>query len=162
MKTTVIFTLSLFIFCMVVVSCSSDDEGEDFTLNGTTIAMADIAGDWNATRGVFQSTSLGPAFQVDVVDQGGTITMNIQSDGKFSITVTELGEAPETTTGRMAFDEDLLVIFFDDDPGEWEFFGIFHSEPNLSISGGNGSAEYDFDGDGSEEPANVDFEFVRI
>jgi hypothetical protein len=62
----------------------------------------------------------------------------------------------------MAFDEDLLVIFFDDDPGEFEFFGINHNEPNLSIQGGNGSAEFDFDGDGIKEPADVDFEFVRI
>ena len=73
---------------------SSDDEADEFTLNGTNIAMTDIAGNWNATRGVFQSSSLGPSFQVDVVDEGGTITMNIQSNGQFSITVTVPGRSP--------------------------------------------------------------------
>ena len=61
-----------------------------------------------------------------------------------------------------AFDEDLLVVWFDDDPEEWEYFSITHNEPNLTISGGNGSAEYDIDGDGIEEPADVDFDFERI
>ena len=87
---------SLIVLSALFFACSSDDEADEFTLNGTIIAMADIAGNWNATRGVFQSSSLGPAFQVDVVDEGGTITMNIQSSGLFSITITEQGEAPET------------------------------------------------------------------
>lgn len=81
---------------------------------------------------------------------------------RFTLTVTEQGEAPETTTGRMAFDEDLLVIFFDDDPEEWEYFSITHNEPNLSISGGNGSAEWDFEGNGTEEQADVGFVFERV
>ena len=91
MKTKVILPLTILFFSTLVFSCSSDEDEEGFTLNGTTIAMADISGNWNATRGVFQSSALGPAFQVDVVDEGGTITMSIQSDGKFSITVTETG-----------------------------------------------------------------------
>ena len=149
--------------CLLLVLSCSDDEGEDdFSLNGTNIAMADIAGNWNATKGLFGSAALGPVSETDVVAEGGSLTLNIQNTGRFTLTITENGQAPETTTGRMAFDEDLLVIFFDDDPEEFEFFSITHNEPNLFISGGNGSAEFDFDGDGVEEPANVDFEFTRI
>jgi len=149
-------------FCSIILSYCSSDEEEEFSLVGTNTSIAKIAGNWNATKGLFQSSTPGPAFDVDVVIQGGTITMQIQTSGQFSITVTEAGGIPDTSTGRMAFDEDLLVIFFDDDPGEFEFFGIQHNEPNLIIQGGNGSAEFDFDGDGNEDPANIDFEFVRI
>jgi hypothetical protein len=90
------------------------------------------------------------------------VTLNIQNSGRFTLTITEQGEAPEITTGRLAFDEDLLVVFFDDDPEEWEYYRITHNEPNLSISSLDGSATFDFDGDGTEEPAYVGFMFDRI
>lgn len=153
------------VFSLLLVFACSDDEddlGFDFTIDGTEIAMSEIAGNWNASKAIFDSRATGPVMQVDVVDEGGTVTMNIQASGQFSITVTEVGKPADTSTGLLRFDEDLLVIFFDDDPGEWEYFSITHTEPNLFINGGNGSAEFDFDGDGTDEPADVDFEFVRI
>ena len=151
------------IFCLLlIIACSSDSEEDGFTLDGTNIAMADIAGNWNATRALFGTAATGPITEVDVVDDGGSVTLNIQANGQFTITINQVGVPSEVTTGRMRFDEDLLVIFFDDDPNEWEFFGIFHNEPNLSINGGNGSVEFDFDGDGVDEPANIDFAFERI
>ena len=52
--------------------------------------------------------------QVDLIAEGGTVTLNIQSSGRFTLTITKQGMSPETTTGRMAFDEDLLVVFFDE------------------------------------------------
>ena len=151
----------LFLANYLMISCSSGDD-EEFSLVGTNTSVADLSGNWNATRAVFDRYTSGPVAQTDVVAEGGTVTLNIQNTGRFTLTVTEQGAAPETTTGRLAFDEDLLVIFFDENPEDWEYFSITHSEPNLSISGGNGSAEWDFDGDGTEEPANVDFAFVRI
>jgi hypothetical protein len=155
--------LSALLCSFFIIACSSSDgEGDEFSLVGSNTSIAEIAGNWNATKGLFQSASLGPATETDVVAEGGSVTLSIQTTGQFSITVKEAGRTPDTSTGRMAFDEDLLVIFFDDDPGEWEYFGIVHNEPNLSIQGGNGSADFDFDGDGTKEPAYVDFEFVRI
>ena len=154
--------LALLLVSLLLAYACDDEDDDDFTINGTNIAMADIAGSWNATKGLFGSTALGPVVETDVVADGGTLTLNIQSTGRFTLTITVAGQAPEVTTGRMAFDVDLLVIFFDDDPEEWEYFSITHNEPNLFISGGNGSAEFDFDGDGTDEPANVDFVFTRI
>lgn len=106
-----------------------------FSLVGTNTSIAELSGNWNATIAEFYRATTSPGAQVDVVADGGTVTLNIQNTGRFTLTVTEQGEAPETTTGRMAFEEDLLVIFFDDDPEEWEYFSITHNEPNLSISG---------------------------
>lgn len=153
--------LSALLWSFFIFACSSSDEDE-FSLVGTNTSIAEIAGNWNATRGFFVSNATGPLMATDVVAKGGSVTLSIQTTGQFSITVKEAGKTPDTSTGRMTFDEDLLVIFFDDDPGEWEFFGIVHNEPNLSIQGGNGSAEFDFDGDGTKESANVEFDFVRI
>ncbi len=156
----------LFISCLllsgILFNCSSEDDGPDCSLNGTIISVSQIAGSWNATRGAFFSTSSGPAFNVDVVADGGSVTLTIQTDGRFSVTVSPVGEVPTTSNGSMCFDEDLLVIIFDSDPDEFEFFGITLNEPIMTLGGGNGSAEFDFDGDGVDEPANIDWVLERI
>ena len=150
--------------CIVIFAllpgCSEDEE-DDLSLNGTNIAMADIAGNWTATQAVFGKSALGPVMEVDVVADGGSVTLRIESNGDFSITVAVVGEVPEISTGRFRFDEDLLVIIFDDDPDDFEFFGITHNEPNLTIQGGTVFEAFDFDGDGTDEDADIDFIFVR-
>ena len=158
-----LYYLFLCMFLITALNTSCDEEyGEDFSLTGTNISVSDIAGSWNATQAIFSKAATGPSMQVDVVGEGGSVILQIQTNGNFTVTVTEVGEAPETSTGRLGFDEDLLVISFDDDPDEFEFFGITHNEPNLTIQGGNGSAGFDFDDDGVEEPANIDFVLIRI
>ena len=155
--------LPFYLFAIILIfgACESGDEFDDeFTLNGTFINMADIAGSWAATQAVF--TNFATNTTVDVVADGGSVSLTIQSDGRFTVTVSVVGEAPEVSTGRMGFDEDLLVIAFDDEPEEWEFFSIMHNEPTLSISGGNGLVTFDFDNDGIEEAAFIDFIFDRI
>ena len=154
--------LIIYFLCAIIwlASCS-DGEEDDFSLVGTNTSVAALAGNWNATSAIFGKSEVGPVIEIDVVAEGGTVILNIQNSGRFTLTITEQGAASETITGRMAFDEDLLVIFFDDDPEEWEYFGINHNEPDLSIWGGNGSAEFDFDGDGVDEPADIGFDFQR-
>ncbi len=156
-KITYLITLLLVIF-----SCSSDEDEDDFSLNGTNTSIAALAGNWNATSAIFGFAGEGPVMEYDVVAEGGSAALNIQSNGRFTLTIIQPGQSPENTTGDLRFDEDLLVVFFDDDPGEWEYFSITHNEPNLSISDSNATGEFDFDGDGILDPANLYFEFVRI
>lgn len=129
---------SVWIFCYALMCtlfycCSSGNEEDPFSLVGTNTSVAEIAGNWNATQAIFSKKAAGPVVEVDVVADGGSVTLNIQTDGSFSVTVTETGSTPETSSGRLGFDEDLLVISFDDDPDEFEFFSVSHAEPNLSI-----------------------------
>ncbi|GJM28290.1 MAG: hypothetical protein DHS20C17_09250 [Cyclobacteriaceae bacterium] len=153
--------LNLFYLLLFFIFSCSSDEQEEFSLVGTNTSIAAMSGNWNATSAIF-SKPIGQVMEVDIVAEGGTATLNIQSNGRFNLTITQQGESPEITTGDLRFDEDLLVVFFDDDPGEWEYFGISHNDPNLSIDDRNATGEFDFDGDGTLEPANLYFEFVRI
>ncbi len=153
-------TIFLVAGLVMLWACEGDDE-DDFSLVGTETSVAALTGNWNATQGIFSSASAGPASQTDVVANGGSLTLNIQSDGRFTLTITKQAESPALSTGQLGFDEDLLVVYFDEDPDDFEFFAIAHNEPNLSISGGNGAIDFDFDGNGTDEPANVDFEFIR-
>ena len=67
--------------------------------------------------------------------------------------VDELHFIVENTT----FDQYQIIIFDDD----FEFFGITHNEPNLTIRGGIVFEAFDFNGDGTDEDADIDFEFIR-
>ncbi len=151
------FLIALLAFTLTLSACDSSGD-DDFPLEGTILSMNDIAGTWNATSAVFMLAADGPAVEVNIVDAGGTATLVIQSNGRFTFTTTLPGEAPDVTTGQLGFDEDLLVVIYDDDPDDFEFFGIQLSGTALSL-GGPGT--YDFDGDGVEENARIELELVR-
>lgn len=158
--------LYLFIIAVLTIfsACGtgSDDGFDQFSLEGTNTSMSEIAGNWNATRASFSKNVAGPVMEVDIVEIGGSLSLEIQNDGRFSVTFQVPNQPSETNTGRFAFDEDLLIISFDDDPDEWEYFGITHQEPNLTISGGTVYEAFDFDGNGTREDANIDFELIRV
>lgn len=148
------------VLASTLFACSVGNADDDFSLVGTHISVAEIAGNWTATRALFGRSAAGPVQEVDLVAEGGAVTLLIQTNGRFTLTIMRIGEAPEVSTGRLGFDEDLLVVSFDDDPDDFTFFGISYAEPNLSIRGG-AAATFDFDGDGVEEAADVAFDFVR-
>ncbi len=158
MKIQRFFQLSAISIFMLFGSCSSDDGGGSLT--GTNISISDIQGSWNVTSFVFDRAAEGPVLRIDLIEEGATASMTIQSNGRFTINSTVPGGGQETITGQMSFDEDILLIEFDDDPGEEEFFSIqlTNNDNTLTISG---PAEYDFDDDGMDEPAFVTIVFVR-
>ena len=129
-------------------SCSSESflDGffDQFSLQGTNETMAEIAGDWTATVANFSRAAAGPVLEVDIIAMGGTASLMIQQSGRFTFTWQLPGEAAVVTTGQMAFDQDILVVAEDSNPGDWEFFGIMFMMSDMQL---NGPAEYDFDGD---------------
>ena len=151
--------LGLWVIVVGAALPACDLGGEDeFPLEGTGISIDDIAGTWIATKIAFSPTAPGPAQEVEVVAQGGSGRLMIQSNGRFTLTITLPGEAPEVTTGQLGFDEDLLVVIYDDEPDDFEYFAIQSSATTLSI---RGPASYDFDGDGFEEAASAELDFDR-
>ena len=111
------------------------------------ITIADLAGTWDATTATFEGV-VGSGF-VDVIADGGSVTLTITGDGRFTFVLTLPGESPETASGTMHFEEDALVMTFDDDPSDAVFFIFFLSDDTLTLAGED---EFDFD-DGVDEPA---------
>lgn len=157
MKTTqIIFTLFLFSLFQFF-SCGGDDE-DSFPLDGTVLTMAEIAGNWTAIAALYTSSSTGPIVEYNVIDEGGSVSLTIQSNGRFTLTLTIPDEGNTVYTGQLGFDEDLLVVTYDDEPDDWEYFGIFLDGGHLFI---NGPAEFDFNSDAIPEEADVSFDFVE-
>lgn len=149
--------LCLFFLATVWVNCESDD-GDGTSLEGTNISISDIQGAWDAIRAEFDIAGSGLSQSIDIIEEGGSGTLNIQSNGRFTLTLVVPGQGTDIITGQLSFDEDLLVVEFDDSPGESEFFSIQNTSTTLSLSG---PAEFDLDNDGTDDSAIATLDFVR-
>ena len=125
------------------LACGGDDE---FSTEG----VSEIAGTWTATYAAFNG--------IDVVEEGGSVTMVIQDNGRFTFTIKRPGRDDMVFTGRLGFDEQWLAVEYDTDPGEYEYYDITYDEHNLHIGA---NSEFDFDGDGTAEEVIFFLDMVR-
>ncbi|TAI47262.1 hypothetical protein [Flagellimonas allohymeniacidonis] len=159
------FLVSLFfVLAPLFFSCSSsddeDDENIDFSscsLTGPNFSISDISGNWVATQANFDIP--GTTLQVDIVADGGTVTLNVQSNGGFTLVITPNGSPSETTTGDLAFCEGLFTVRYDDAPNEPETLAGSLNNDVLTITG---PVEFDVDDDGSDDEAFVILRFDRV
>ena len=157
--------ISLFL-ALFVLACSSDDDEDAQLDQGPDFAISALAGTWNATEITFSYSGTGtvpdPSFY-QVVAEGGTGVLTVQSNGRFTLEVTPNGQATESFGGRMYFEDgEFFAIQFDDDPpNDPTYFGATLSGNTFSLNGGPDTAEWDFDDDGNDEPASVNLVFVK-
>lgn len=154
-----------FLFAFLLLSCSSDD-GEVMSDTGPDFSISELAGTWNATSLTFSFSGSGTVpdpSSYDVVADGGSASMVVQSSGRFTLTVTPNGEPSESFGGRMYFEDgEFFAIQFDDDPpDDPTYFGAALSGNTFTLNGGPDTAEWDFDGDGNDEPASVYLVLVK-
>ena len=125
------------------VSCKKDGDQIDER-------VAEIVGTWTATSASFNG--------VDVVEGGGSVTLEIQNNGRFTFTIIRPGIVVVIFTGKLGFDEEWLEVEYDTDPGEYEYYDITYDASNLHIGA---NSEFDFDGDGVDEFVIFFLDMVR-
>lgn len=161
MKTLSKVLLSTILGIFLIVSCGDSSEEEELTTEGP-FNISELAGNWNATRANF----VGNTTSVDVVEEGGTVTMTVQSNGRFTMTINPTDRSAYTASGDMFWEkwegEFYFAIGWDKYPGDWETYGATLTDTTFKINGGFDSGEYDFDNDGTFEPVSLNLEFVRI
>ena len=126
----------------IFVACSNDEPSTD--------RISEIAGTWTALKATFNGT--------DVVSEGGSVIMIIQSNGKFTLTIKRPGKTDMLFTGKLGFDEQWLAVEYDTDPGEYEYYDITYDANNLHLGA---NSEFDFDGDGLDEIVIFFLDMVR-
>ena len=164
MKTLAQILLSS-LFVLFLFACSDDDEN-GVSDEGPIFSISDLAGTWNATSLVFTYSGSGPVPEpssYDVIAEGGSATLTVQSSGRFTLTVRPAGEDTESFSGRMYFEDgEFFAIQFDDDPpDDPTYFGESLVGDTFTLNGGPDTAEWDFDGDGNDESASVFLIFER-
>lgn len=158
-KTVHLFSLGvvLIVFSIFIASCGEDDDPK---LEGDNYSITDIAGNWTATQAIFSSVDIPNKGFLDIIDEGGSLTLSIQNNGRFKLTIMLPGEANQVFEGQLGFDEEWLAVSYDELPGDYDylFFDLNDSKTVLTI---RGDAGYDFDEDGIEDPASMDLILSR-
>ena len=142
----------------LVLSCSSDDNGDGINPPIGELILQNIVGDWTATSAIFTTINSNPVLSRDVVTDGGTCDLSIFQDQRFSLVVRNPGSPnPQITTGLLVADGDFIVVRFDDDPTTeipWDFT---ISGDDLTIAG---PLDYDFENDGVFEESTATMQFI--
>ena len=141
-------------------SCSGDDDEDVITKEGP-FKISELAGTWEATQAYFG----GESMTVDVIDEGGTATLNVQSSGRFTLNIDPVDRAAYTVSGEMFWEEwegrFYFAIEWSDSQGDWDTYGHTKTATTFTLNGGFDSGEYDFDNDGDMEPCSISFAFVK-
>ena len=153
----------LFLIALISLnfSCSSDDDDtidKQLTKDGP-FQISELTGNWDAIKAQF---SVGTV-SVDVVEKGGTVSMSVQSDGRFTMTIDPIDRNAYTITGEMFWEEWQKTYYFaivwDSDSDDWDTYGHTFDGTTLSLNGGTDSGEYDFNNDGDMTSCTVHFIF---
>ena len=151
------------LFAFLLLSCSKDGDPADELVKEGDFKISELAGNWEATYANFND---GLQQSVDVVGDGGTVSISVQSSGRFTLTIDPLDRASYTLSGEMfweLFEGDYyFAIEWADSPGDWDTYGATLTATTFTISGGFDSAEYDFDNDGIFEACSLGMGFVRV
>ena len=157
---TYIFLISLI---SLNFSCGTDDDDDidrQLTKDGP-FHISELNGTWEATNAQFSVSGVS----VDVVEDGGTVLMTVQSDGRFTLTLNPIDRNAYTVSGEMFWEEWQKTFYFaivwDDDSNDWDTYGHTYDGTILTLNGGTDTGEYDFNNDGDMESCSIHFIFER-
>ena len=138
-----------------LVGCGGDDD------NGTDppagVTLADLAGTWDATEAEFQSLD-NPLLRFDLVALGGSLTLTVAANGDYTATIQAPGEAPETETGTVTVQGNVIDLNVDGVPESVEFDFTLVGNTLTMVTESEG---FDFDGDDIDDPARLTLVLVR-
>ncbi|MEM9076970.1 MAG: hypothetical protein AAGC43_08020 [Bacteroidota bacterium] len=153
------FTLLTALF---MLACSEDEGEFDFPLEGDTLSIADISGNWTSFFVGFQDLEL-PDNETEVIDfapAGAIVTLNIQQSGRFNARFSLPQGSIIEFSGQMGFSGNSLVILDDgDSPGDEVFFSVSLSDED--VLGLGGILELDFDEDGTLDETGISLLMTR-
>ncbi len=157
-----LFRFLLLISLMALTfSCGSDEEEEGLTKDGP-FQISELSGTWEATQAQFSANTVS----VDVVADGGSVVMTVQSNGRFTVTIDPVDRQAYTVSGEMFWEQwqgsYYFAIVWAGDPDDWDTYGHTYDGATLTLNGGADTGEYDFNNDGSMESCTVHFKFDRM
>jgi hypothetical protein len=123
--------------------------------DSTGVQLADLAGTWNIT--LLEFSEVGGSATVDLIaDLSGTATIDIESDGAYTLTVTVQG-VPETETGTITVVGNEITLAGASDAA----LGTISRNGDTVTIDFDAGVEFDFDDDGSDDPATLRIVMVK-
>jgi hypothetical protein len=125
--------------------------------DATGIQPVDLAGSWVASEYRFTNPA-NTAQTVDLVAVGGSLSLMIMADGNYTVTIQEPGNVPETRSGTVEVRGDTLTI---SESGQGSPTDYLAQRSGDTLTMTTSDEEFDFDQDGTDEPADVRAVYVR-
>jgi len=151
---------SIFLIALIslTISCSSDDNENPKVLTKVgPFNINELAGNWDASKAQFSVNTVS----IDVVENGGTASMVVQTDGRFTLTLDPIDRSSYTISGEFFWEPFkqtfYLAIVWDNKPNDWDTYGHTYDGTSLSFNGGTGTGEFDFNNDGEMESCSIHF-----
>lgn len=111
-----------------------------------------LSGDWEATTVVITSL-LNPAVSFDLLEEGGELAFRFTIDGSATQFLTPPGaEEPEVSTATYEIDAPFLLFFADEEVQEYAY-ELQSTQTGNSLTLATTDLVFDFNGDGTGEPA---------
>ncbi len=152
------YVLPAIFFGLIFFQCDdsatdTDDNGEQNSLTGT----------WTATKFEFTNKD-NPAQTIDLVQQGFSVTIKIEADGSYALTIAFAGQVREQEEGTITIDGNQITVDPEgddpDDPEDDPITTEFElSDNTLKFNIENTS--WDFDNDGTDEAASLEVIFEK-
>lgn len=112
--------------------------------------IGEISGVWVASNAIYSDIA-DPTNRVDLIALGFAVTMDIEPDGNWALLLSVGDVLVDLQVGTMTVDGKLLTIV--DETGTYTGRAYLEDEQvALQMRGGT---EFDFDGDGTTEPAKL-------
>jgi hypothetical protein len=141
---------SALLLLFLLMGCS--DSG-----TGVEDELAPLVGSWRA-QALLLTNQADPQEEFDVIGSGGVFALSILATGTYSASLTVFGMS-NVEMGTITVSGNQLTITPTNPPGS-------PTQGTWSLSGDvlyiDGTTEFDFDLDGSGDPANVHFELNRV
>jgi hypothetical protein len=118
--------------------------------------ISPLVGDWEAAA-LEMSHTLAP-ISLDLIESGASFTINIQPSGQYTAILFFAGQN-QTELGQVEVDGDRITISPNVPGGQPATTGTFAFEGELLVV--DGATEFDFDLDGTADPAQVHMELER-
>ena len=147
--------LILLSFCFFLFNCESNST--DPKENIIPDVPAEVIGDWEAIQYIL-SNNANPTDIVDLISEGFNLYLTIQSNGSYTSTFTFPGVPDETETGTAVFTNNTVTI----NPPDEDPFTMAYQVTDSTLAFVNANSSFDFDDDGTDEPATETIVLVKL
>ena len=132
------------------VACGDSNAPDPLTLEN-------LVGSWRATQFLFTQQS-DPSTFFDLIQNSGTVTITISANGTYVGQQSAFGST-ETSSGTITVSSRFVTLTDDDEPGDPTQFAATLTGNTLTLT--SSDFTFDFDFNGTEEPATLTAVFQR-
>lgn len=120
------------------------------------ITPATISGEWRATDLVLTQQS-DPTISFDAIEAGLSLFLRFSIDGEYQQIIQAAGEDDDVEVGRYEIQGDFIQVELDSAPQDTVHlaYEFQESKTAFTLTLLSDDFEYDFNGDGTEVPANL-------